>query len=74
MGSKQDRNEDNLLGRITFDKEILGGNPIIRGLRLSVEMILELLARGATPQDILEDFPALEPADIQAALTYAIKQ
>ena len=59
------------LVRITFDKEILAGKPIIRGMRLSVEMILELLAKGATVQEILEDYPQLEAQDIQAALLYA---
>ena len=59
------------LVRITFDKEILAGKPIIRGMRLSVEMILELLAKGATVQEILEDYPQLETQDIQASLLYA---
>jgi len=39
---------ENLLKRITFNKHIMGGKPLIRGLRISVEMILELLAKGAT--------------------------
>jgi len=59
------------LNRITFDKNVLAGKPLIRGLRLSVEMILELLAKGATEQEILEDYPQLELADIRAALLYA---
>ena len=59
------------LVRITFDKEILAGKPIIRGMRLSVEMILELLAKGATVDEILEDYPQLEAQDIQVALLYA---
>ena len=62
---------DELLERITFDKNILVGKPLIRGLRFSVEMILELLAKGATEQEILPDYPQLEPADIPAALAYA---
>ncbi|MBD2211218.1 DUF433 domain-containing protein [Nostoc linckia FACHB-104] len=60
-----------LLERIKFDKNILAGKPIIRGLRIPVSMILELLAKGATNQEILEDYPELEPEDIQAALFYA---
>ena len=60
-----------LLDRITFNDNILRGKPVIRGMRISVEMILELLAKGATNQEILEDFPDLEPADIQASLFYA---
>ena len=62
---------DNLLQRITFDKEILGSKPTIRGLRISVGMILELLAKGASPQEILEDYPDLEADDLRAALQYA---
>ncbi|MEZ4862146.1 MAG: DUF433 domain-containing protein [Caldilineaceae bacterium] len=60
-----------LLERITFDKEILVGKPLLRGLRISVDMILELLAKGATWQEILEDYPMLEADDIRAALFYA---
>jgi uncharacterized protein (DUF433 family) len=61
----------NLLNRITFNPRVLAGKPIIRGLRISVAMILELLAKGATIEEILEDYPDLEPEDIQAALFYA---
>jgi len=62
---------ENLLQRITFDQQVLRGKPVIRGLRISVEMILGLLAKGSTRQEILEDYPVLEPEDIQAALAYA---
>ncbi|MFH2044618.1 MAG: DUF433 domain-containing protein [Pseudomonadota bacterium] len=61
----------NLLNRITFDKEVLCGKPIIRGMRISVEMILELLARGASEEEILQDYPLLEPDDLRAVLLYA---
>ncbi len=64
-------NDQNFLSRITFDKNVLAGKPIIRGLRISVAMILELLAKGATNQEILQDFPELELEDIHAALFYA---
>jgi len=60
-----------LLNRITFNKDVLCGKPLIRGMRISVEMILELLAKGATEQEILEDYPELEPDDLRAALLYA---
>lgn len=60
-----------LLKRITFNKEVLCGKPAIRGMRISVEMILELLAAGEPEQQILEDFPELESDDIRAALAYA---
>jgi uncharacterized protein (DUF433 family) len=59
------------LQRIMFDREILTGKPIIRGLRISVEMVLELLAAGASVEEILDDYPQLEANDIQAALLYA---
>jgi uncharacterized protein (DUF433 family) len=62
---------DDLLNRITFNPQTLCGKPLIRHLRISVEMILELLAKGATSQEILEDYPELEPNDIKAALLYA---
>ena len=60
-----------LLDRITFDKNILTGKPIIRGMRISVDMILELLAKGAAAEEILQDYPQLEADDPQAALLYA---
>jgi uncharacterized protein (DUF433 family) len=60
-----------LLNRITFNKDVLCGKPLIRGLRISVEMILELLAKGATEEEILQDYPQLEPDDLHAALLYA---
>jgi uncharacterized protein (DUF433 family) len=62
---------EDLLKRVTFNKHVLCGKPLIRGLRISVEMILELLAKGATEQEILEDYPELEPDDLRAALLYA---
>ena len=64
-------NNHNLLSRITFNPKVLSGKPIIRGLRILIAMILELLAKGATTEEILEDYPELEPEDIQAALFYA---
>ena len=60
-----------LLDRITFNKDVLCGKPLIRGMRISVAMILELLAKGASEEEILEDYPELEPDDIRAALVYA---
>ncbi len=60
-----------LLKRITADPEIFGGKPIIRGMRVSVELILSLLAQGETVEDILADYPDPEPDDIRACLAYA---
>ena len=59
------------LGRITTDPEVLGGRPCIRGLRVRVKDILDLLASGASRQDILADYPYLEDDDIAAALEFA---
>ena len=60
-----------LIGRITFDPEIFGGKPIIRGHRLAVEHILDMLAAGDDQATILSGYPWLESADIQACLVYA---
>ena len=57
--------------KITANKEILGGKPIIKGTRISVEFILELLASGATEDEILVDYPHLTKDDIHACLEYA---
>jgi uncharacterized protein (DUF433 family) len=62
---------EDLLKRITFDQAVLGGKPVIRGMRISVEMILELLSKGATAEEILEDFPDLQFGDLRATLLYA---
>jgi len=59
------------LGRITVNPAIFGGKPIIRGLRISVEMILDLLSQGVTKEELLEDYPDLESEDLQACLAYA---
>ncbi len=61
----------NLLKRITFNSEIFGGKPIIQSMRISVEMILDLLSQGVSEDEILEDYPQLERDDIRACLTYA---
>ena len=63
--------DEQLLKRITANPEIFGGKPIIRGMRISVELILSLLAQGETQEAILADYPDLEPDDIRACLAYA---
>ncbi len=62
--------DEKLLKRITVNPEIFGGKPIIRGMRISVELILSLLAQGETQEAILADYPDLEPDDIRACLAY----
>lgn len=56
---------------ITADPAILGGKPIIRGTRISVDFILELYAAGVSREDILADYPHLTPEALSACLTYA---
>jgi len=62
------------LDRITFDPEQCGGRPCIRGMRIRIKDVLDMLAAGATEERILEDFPDLEAADIRACLQYAAVQ
>ena len=62
---------ETLLQRITARPEVFGGKPIIRDMRISVELILSLLAQGETPEGILQDYPDLEPDDIRACIAYA---
>ena len=62
------------LKRITVEEGKCGGRPCIRGLRIRVSDILELLAAGASFQEILSDYPALEREDIMAAIEYAAHQ
>ena len=57
--------------RITLDLDKRCGCPCIRGLRISVYDVLEMLAEGMSEADIIEDFPELETADIRACLAYA---
>ncbi len=59
------------LSRITFNPNQCGGKPCIRGMRIRVKDVLEMLAGGATEAQILEDFPDLEADDIRASLEYA---
>lgn len=63
----------NHLDRITSDPNVLSGRPCIRGQQIRVTDILELLASGATPAEILADYPYLEAADITASLEYAAR-
>ena len=65
------RMDTQLLERITVDPAILVGKPTIRGLRISVEQIILALAAGVPRSDLLDDYPELEEADLQAALLYA---
>ena len=61
----------NTIDRITFDPEVMGGKPCIRGMRVTVGMIVGLVAAGRARVDILKLYPYLEDEDITQALTYA---
>jgi len=57
--------------RIIVDPTILGGKPVVRGTRISVELLLRKLSEGASVEDLLEAYPRLAEADIHAAIAYA---
>jgi uncharacterized protein (DUF433 family) len=60
--------------RITFNADQCAGRPCIRGMRIRVKDVLDMLAGGATEAEILESYPYLEREDIQASLEYAARQ
>jgi len=63
--------DQQLLERIACDPKIMVGKPVIKGTRLSIEYILNLLAHGSTVEDILDEYDGLSPEDIQACLLFA---
>jgi uncharacterized protein (DUF433 family) len=65
--------EQKLLERITVNPKVMVGKPVIKGTRLTVEYILNLLAHGETVAEILEEYKGLTPEDIQACLLFATK-
>ncbi len=60
-----------MFDRITFDPQIMGGRACIRGMRITVSLVLSLIANGMKEVEILEAYPYLEVEDIQACLNYA---
>lgn len=60
--------------RITVDPEMLGGKPCIRGMRIRVTDVLDLLASGLTPQEVVDELPPLEMEDILACLRFASRR
>ncbi|NOT24326.1 MAG: DUF433 domain-containing protein [Nitrospiraceae bacterium] len=64
----------NFLTRITINPAQCGGRPCIRGMRMRVKDLLDLLAAGVSPEEILRDYPYLEKEDIQAVLEFAAAQ
>jgi len=64
----------NLADRITVDPEQCGGRPCVRGMRIRVTDVLDLLASGLTAEQVLLELPDLEPKDIQACLRFASRR
>ncbi len=62
---------EKLLERITFDPDVMVGKPTVRGLRITVEQILKALAASVSFEDLMKDYPVLEPDDFRAVLLYA---
>ena len=63
---------EDLLNRITIKPDVMNGKPVISGTRITVDLILELLAKGMKPEEIAEDYK-IDVKDVQAALLYAAK-
>lgn len=64
---------EELLDRITVDSDVLVGKPVIRGTRVPVYLIVELVAHGMSQKEILKEYPRLKEEDIKASLLYASK-
>lgn len=67
------KTEEELLERIVVNPKIMGGKPVVKGTRITVEQVLKLLAQGLSPKEILKDYPHLSKDDIAAVLLYAAK-
>ena len=65
--------EEKLLARITVDPKVMVGKPVIRGTRLTVEYILNLLAHGATTDEVLQEYDGLTQDDVRACLLFAAR-
>jgi uncharacterized protein (DUF433 family) len=61
------------LDRITVNPEIMGGRPCVRGLRISVGLVVNLIANGMTPSEIVGEYPSLEEEDVRQCLHYAAR-
>jgi uncharacterized protein (DUF433 family) len=65
--------EEELLERIVVNPKIMGGKPIVKGTRITVEQVLKMLAQGLTTKEILKDYPHISKDDVAAVLLYAAK-
>jgi len=64
----------NISDRVSINKDVCNGKPVIKGTRITIQTILDFLSSGESPEDILQEFPALEIIDIQVALKFAAIQ
>ena len=64
---------EEVMDRIVIDPEVLAGKPVIKGTRIPVYLIIELLGNGVTEKEVLWEYPTLKKEDIKAALLYASK-
>lgn len=71
VGAKTKSAREDLLSRITIDPKICHGKPCIRAHRIWVSLILDFLAGGMTSEEILDEYPGIEDADIRACIAYA---
>jgi uncharacterized protein (DUF433 family) len=60
-----------MLDRITFDKDIMGGRACIRGMRITASLLINLVANGMSTDEIVREYPDIEPEDVRQALLYA---
>ena len=65
--------DENLINRVVLNPRVMAGKPVIRGTRLTVDFILNLMAHGSTEAEILAEYDALVPEDIQACFLFATK-
>ena len=65
--------EEELLERIVVNPKVMGGKPIVKGTRITVEQVLKMLSQGLTTEEILKDYPHLSKDDVAAVLLYAAK-
>jgi uncharacterized protein (DUF433 family) len=65
--------DQELLARVVIDPEVFGGKPFIRGTGISIAIILDALALGLTPDQIIDHYPSLEVEDVHAALAFATR-
>ncbi len=73
MQEAETRDDQQLLDRISVDPRVMAGRPVVRGTRLTVEYILNLLAHGTTADEVLAEYEGLTPEDIQACILFATR-